>query len=130
LAPALLASELPDQMVMQLVHGDRDAAKIDARYAMSNMAALAAGSMQAGIEFGIELAQRGKKITGLPTSFAVSVTGDSGTVSWTALAETMQQLEAGNKALRADKEFAKMIDKEAGKMFQPGGLATITRKIV
>jgi hypothetical protein len=117
------------QMLMQLVHGDRDAAKIDAQYAVTVRATLAPGSMRAGAEFGVDLAQRVKQITGRPTSFAVGVTGDYGAVMWVSLAETIQQLQAANEALSADAEFGKAVDKEAGKAYLPGATQTITRKV-
>jgi len=129
-ATALLSTTDPvDQMLMQLVHGDRDAANMDARYASTVRATLAPGSMRAGIELGVGLAQRVKEITGRPTSFAVNVTGDYGAVMWVSLAETIQQLQAANEALNADEDFSKTVDKEGGKAYQPGATQTITRKV-
>jgi hypothetical protein len=128
-ASALFSGESADQMLMQLVHGDRDAASIDAHYAVSIRATLAPGSMREGTELGVDLAKRVKKVTGRPTSFAVSVTGDYGAVMWVSLAETIQQLQAANEALSTDAEFAKAIDKEAAKAYLPGATQTITRKV-
>ena len=76
------------------------------------------------------MAQRVKQITGLPTSFAVGVTGDYGAVMWVSLAETIQQLQAGNEALNTDEEFSKALDKDAAKVYLPGAEQTITRKVV
>ncbi len=129
-AIGLMSSDPADQMLMQLVHGDRDAAGIDAHYASTVRATLAPGSMTAGIELGVDLAQRSKKITGRPTSFAVGVTGEYGAVMWVSLAETIQQLQAANEALSADTEFSKAVDKEASKAYLPGATQTISRKVV
>jgi hypothetical protein len=85
--------------------------------------------MRSGIEFGVDLAQQVKKITGRPTSFAVGVTGDYGAVMWVSLAETIQQVQAANEALNADEEFAKAVDKDAAKAYLPGAVQTISRKI-
>jgi hypothetical protein len=129
-ATALLSTDPADQTLMQLVHGDRDAAGIDAHYALTTRALLAPGASQAGIELGVDLAQRGKKITGRPTSFAVGVTGDYGAVMWVSLAETIQQLQAANEALGSDAEFAKLADSKASKVFMPGATQTISRRVV
>jgi hypothetical protein len=127
---ALASSADPvDQMVMRLVHGDRDAGRIDAHYASTVMANLAPGNLVAGIELGVDLAQRAKKITGCPTSFAVAVTGGYGAVMWVSLAETIQQLQAASEALDSDADFAKVLDKEAGKAYLPGATQAITRKV-
>jgi len=121
--------EPPMQMLMQLVHGDRDAASIDVQYASTVRATLAPGSMRAGIELGVDLAQKVKQITGRPTSFAVGVTGDYGAVMWVSLAETLQQVQAANEALNADEEFSKAVDKDAAKVYLPGAEQTITHKV-
>ena len=125
----LSATEPADQLLMQLVHGDRDAAGIDAQYAITVRATVAPGAMRSGIEFGVDLAQQVKKITGRPTSFAVGVTGDYGAVMWVSLAETIQQVQTANEALNADEEFAKAVDKDAAKAYLPGAVQTISRKI-
>jgi hypothetical protein len=117
------------QMLMQLVHGDRGAAKIDAHYAVTVWATLAPGSMRAGAEFGVKLAQKVKQITGRPTSFAVGVTGDYGAVMWVSLAERLQQVQAANEALNRDEDFSKVLDKDAAKVYLPGAEQTITRKV-
>jgi hypothetical protein len=123
------ATEPADQMLMQLVYGDRDAASIDAHYAMTVRATMAPGSMQKGIEFGVDLAQKVKQITGRPTSFAVNVTGDYGAVMWVSLAESIQQVQAANEALNTNEEFSKAVDKDAAKAYLPGAIQTISRKV-
>ncbi|MDQ1476981.1 MAG: hypothetical protein QOE62_2210 [Actinomycetota bacterium] len=128
-ATALLSTDPADQTLMQLVHADPDAAAVDAHYASTTRATLAPGSMVAGIELGVELAQMVKKITGRPTSFAVSVTGDYGAVMWVSMAETIQQLQASIEALNSDTTFAKAVDNKAGKAYLPGATETISRKV-
>ena len=85
--------------------------------------------MRAGIELGVGLAQQVKQVTGLPTSFAVGVTGDYGAVMWVSLAETIQQVQAANEALNANEDFAKAVDTGAAEAYLPGAVQTITRKI-
>jgi len=128
-AATLLSTDAADQMVMQLVHGDRDAATIDAQYATTVRATVAPGSMRAGIELGVGLAQQVKQVTGLPTSFAVGVTGDYGAVMWVSLAESIQQVQAANEALNANEDFAEAVDTGAAEAYLPGAVQTITRKI-
>jgi hypothetical protein len=117
------------ERLMQLVYGDRDAASIDAQFASTVLAKLAPGEMRSGAELGVDIAQKVKRITGRPTSFAVGVTGDYGAVMWVSLAETIQQLQAANEALNADEDFVKLLDKEAAKAYLPGAEQSITRKI-
>jgi hypothetical protein len=129
-ATALLSTDAADQMLMQMVHGDPDAAKIDAHYASTVRATLAQGSMATGIELGVDVAKKVKKITGRPTSFAVGVTGDYGAVMWVSMAETIQQLQAANEAINSDADFTKVLDNKAGKAYLPGATQTISRKVV
>jgi len=128
-AIGLLSTDPADQMLMQLVHADQDAASIDAHYASTVRATIAPGSMRTGVELGVELAQKVKQITGRPTSFAMNVTGEYGAIMWVSLAETIQQLQAANEALDANEEFAKAVDKDASKVYLPGATQTISRKI-
>jgi len=129
-ASGFMSGEAADQRLMQLLHADPDAANMNAHYASTVRATVAPGAMRAGIEAGIELAQQARKVTGRPTSFAVGVTGDYGEVMWVSLSETVQQLQAANEALNANEDFAKAVDKEAGKLYLPGATQTISRKIV
>jgi len=123
-------TEPVDQMLMQIVHGDSDAANIDAQYAVTVRGKLAPGSMRTGIALGVEIAQNVKRITGLPTSFAVGVTGGYGDIMWVSLAETIQQLQAGEEAVNADGEFATLLDEQAATAYLPGAEQSITRKVV
>jgi hypothetical protein len=125
----LTGSEPADQQLMQLVHADADAAHMDVQYASTVRAMLAPGEARRGIELGVELAQQVKQITGRPTSFAVSVTGDYGGVMWVSLAETIQQVQAATEALDANEGFAETVDKKAAKVYLPGATQTISRKI-
>jgi hypothetical protein len=125
----LSPTESPVEGLMQLVHGDPDAAKIDAQFAMTVMATLAPGSMRSGAELGVDIAQKVKRITGCPTSFAVGITGAYGAVMWVSLAETIQQLQVGNEAMYLDEEFLKLVDEQAASAYLPGAEQSITQKI-
>jgi hypothetical protein len=129
-ATELMSSDPADQRLMQLVHADPDAQRISAQYASTVTATLAPGSRGAGIELGVEIAQRVKQITGLPGSFAVGVTGNYGEVMWVSLAETIQQLQAANETLNNDADFGKSIDKNAAKVYLPHATQSISRKVM
>lgn len=126
----LIAPDPVDQVLLQLVHGDPDAAEIDARYATTVMATLQPGAAAAGTELGVDLAQRVKKITGRPTSFAVAVTGVYGQVSWMSLAENIDQLQAAQEALAADTAFTKLLDGKVAAAYQPGATQTVSRRVI
>jgi hypothetical protein len=126
----LLSTDPADQRLMQLVYADPDAASINAQYASTVTATLAPGDRGKGIELGVEIAQRAKRITGRPTTFAMSLTGAYGEVMWVSLAETIQQVQAANEALNSDEEFAKSLDKDAAKVYLPHATQTISRKVM
>ena len=120
-----------DDSVVNLVHSDPDAASGDRQYATVVQTVLAPGSSARGIELGVEIAQRAKKITGRPTSFGVSVTGVYGQVGWIALYDSVDQVQAASEALAADASFGQMLDKEVPTAYLPG-VATqwVSRRVV
>ncbi|MEY2570321.1 MAG: hypothetical protein QOE63_671, partial [Acidimicrobiaceae bacterium] len=85
--------------VIQLVHADESAATVNAQYASVVQAVLAPGAATRGVEIGVEIAQRAKKITGQPTSFGAALTGVYGGVEWISVFETVDQLQKGQEAL-------------------------------
>ena len=84
-----------------------------------------------GIELGVEIAQRAKKITGRPTSFGASQTGVYGAVGWIALYDSVDQVQKAEEALAADKGFAELLDKEASKAYLAGvSTQTLHRRVI
>ena len=126
----LLSYDPVDQRLLQIVHADPDAANIDARYATTVMATLKPGAMAAGTELGVDIAQRVKKLTGRPTSFAVAMTGVYGQVSWMSLAENIDQLQAAGEAMGADAGFTKLLDSKVPSAYQPDAIQTVSRKVI
>jgi len=106
-----------DDALLNVVAPDPDAANIQLQYASVVTSAIAPGKNVRGIELGVEIAQRVKKITGNPTSFAVATTGQYGGVEWISVFESIEQLQAADAALAVDEEFAKYIDKEASEAY-------------
>jgi hypothetical protein len=127
---ALISSDPVDQRLLQLAYADPDGAQIDGRYATTVTATLKPGSQAAGIELGVDIAQRVKKVTGRPTSFAVAVTGVYGQVAWISLAENIGQVQAAGEALGADTAFTKLVDSKAAAAYQPDVTQQISRKIL
>ena len=127
---AYLSADPVDDTLLQLVHPDPDAANSEAQYASVVQGVLAPGSSVRGIELGVDIAQRAKKITGRPTSFAVAATGVYGAVEWISLYDSVEQVQAAQEALAADANFNKTVDTEASKCYQPGAAQMIFRKIL
>jgi hypothetical protein len=109
-----------DDGLLQLILADTTAAEIDATYATTVQATLAPGGSARGTELGVETAQRAGKITGCPTSFAVSMTGPYGGVEWITTYSSIAQLQTAQEAISADVDFAKLVDKELSKVYLPG----------
>jgi hypothetical protein len=118
-----------DDGLVRFVHVDREGVE-NAAYATLVRAVLAPGSSAMGIELGVEIAQRAKKITGRPTSFTAAQTGVYGGVGWVALYDTIDQVQAASEALAADAAFAKLLDEKASKAYLPGhSTQTVSRKL-
>jgi len=82
-------------------------------------AVCANGKMAAAMQAGVEFAETITKISGLPTSFATTVTGAYGGVVWLGGAENMSEMEHGLSALNTDPSFVALVDQH-GASFQPG----------
>ena len=124
------SGEAADDALLQLVHADPDAANEQSQYATVVRAVLVPGSSAQGIELGAEIAQRAKKITGRPTSFAAAVTGAYGGVDWITVYESVEQLQKAQEAIASNADFGKFVDKEASKTYQTGATQTAYRKII
>jgi hypothetical protein len=58
--------------------------------------------MASGIELGVEICQRVKKVTGSPSSFGVTSTGPYGGVIWITGFPSMAELQRAGEALNGD----------------------------
>lgn len=74
---------------------------------------LASGHITEGISLGVELAQKGEAITGIPTLFLTDLTGNYGSVQWVTGYASIAELESANAAINADESFMKLIDGRA-----------------
>lgn len=120
-----------DDALVQLVLADVDAANSTPNYASVVRSAMAPGKTVRGIELGVDIAQRAKKITGRPTSFGVVSTGPYGGVEWISLYDSVDELQKADAAIAADASFAQYVDKEASTAYNAGVTTqTIYRRIV
>jgi hypothetical protein len=120
-----------DDALVQLVLADEDAANSTPSYASVVASAMAPGKSVRGVELGVDIAQRVKKITGRPTSFGVVSTGAYGGCEWITLFDSIDELQKADAALAADPSFAQYIDKEAGAVYNASvSLQTIYRRII
>ena len=109
-----------DDGLLQFIHADPKTAEVDAQYALAVRATLAPGGQVKGIELGVETAQLASKITGSPTSFAMSVTGAYGSVEWLTVYASIADLQRSGDAIAADTGFNTKVDKELSKVYLPG----------
>ena len=120
-----------DDSLTSIIHADPDAATGERQYAGVVEAVLAPGYAVRGIELGVEIAQRAKKITGRPTSFGSLQTGAYGGVRWIAMYDSVDQVQKAEGALAADKGFAELLDKDASKAYlASGSTQTMYRRVI
>ena len=103
----------------QLLHADLDGVET-AQYSSVTISQLAPGMTADGVALGVEIAQRVKAITGQPASFGASLTGPYGQVVWIVLADSIDQMQAGNEAIGADADWVKLMDDRASKAYVAG----------
>ena len=119
-----------DDALLQIISGEPDTNR-QIEYATTVQAVCASGNLIRGVELGVEIAQRAKKITGRPTSFGASQTGVYGAVGWIALYDSVDQVQKADTALATDKGFAELLDKEASKAYLAGvSTQTLYRRVV
>jgi hypothetical protein len=119
-----------DDHVVHAVFTDPDTPGDPQAFATVTQAMPAPGANARAVEVGIQIAQRAKSITGCPTSFGIAVTGPYGAVTWITGCDSVDQLQRAQEATASDAEFAKLVDADASKVFLPGAVQTVYRKII
>lgn len=107
-----------DDMVAQFVVGGGDLGFEPSHVAVVS-SQLANGNLQRGIAAGIELAQKGTQLGGLPTAFLVTRTGTYGGVAWITAAPSLAELERAEQSVNAIPEFLELADTNST-CFLPG----------
>lgn len=98
-----------DDSLLEVLYGTPDPDR-NAQYVTGVQAVCASGGIAKGVTVGIELAQRGEAITGVPTMFVRSVTGPYSGVGWLTGHTSISELEDSQRALAADADWVTYID--------------------
>jgi hypothetical protein len=112
-----------DDLLAQVIYGEPDPDR-QIEYATVVQTTCATGNLGAGMEAGVELAQRAEKVMGTPVLFAANVTGNYGSVGWLSGYENVQALEAAQTALASDPDWAKFVDKKTSGVYSDDPSAT------
>ena len=86
------------------------------------------GSMDEAMTLGVELAEAIQRVTGLPATFAMAVTGSYTGVAWTTGFTDLQAMETMQAKLAVEPAWHALIDR-AGRAYQPGATTAIYRRI-
>lgn len=116
-----------DDVLIRLVHAEPVATP--PQFASITAGRIAAGHSATAMALGVEMAQRITAITGRPSIFGASVTGEFGGIGFMVLSDTIDQVQAANEALAADADWVKMVDDKASAAFEGGATRTISRRI-
>lgn len=118
-----------DDAVVSIIHAhpyERDTLA----YASITTATLAPGQGVAGVQLGVEVADKIHAMTGCATMFGASLTGAYGEVGWIALCDSIEDVQHLGESASADAEWLEMLDNRASKAYTPGsGVRTLSRKI-
>jgi hypothetical protein len=124
-----LADSGVDDSLWQVLYADPEAASTLPQYVNLVGAVLVPGKFARGVEVGVEIAQRATQTTGRATGFSLAETGPYGAVTWSAGADSIEQLQAARQALTSSSEFVEYLDKEAATVYLPGATQAIYRKV-
>lgn len=116
-----LVTTPPDDRVAEYLYNP--VPDLDATCVAAVESQIANGAFARGVEVGIEIAQRASAL-GSPTAFLLGVTGPYAGCLWLSPATSIQELEAGEQAVRADADFVAFLDREAASCFLPGVTTT------
>jgi hypothetical protein len=120
-----------DDLLSQIVYGAPDPNR-PIEYVSTVTTTCTNGSVMRGVEVGVEIAQRVEKVTGLPSLFGTTVTGNYGSVGWITGYVDVAELERAQAAIAANADFGKFIDKNVSGVYTDDPTASqqlIFRKI-
>lgn len=104
----------------QVIHGEPagDRAGVGAA-AVITSAVVANGAYAAAIGWGVEMAQLGEKVTGMPSLFLMNRFGTFGELMWVYVAPDAAALDAAGNAVNADADYMAKLE-DVGNLFVPG----------
>lgn len=119
-----------DDQLVQLVHADPQAGE-SAQFVATVRAIVAPGSFVEGITLGVEIAEKAKAITGIPTAFGQAVTGTYGEVAWYTLYDSIEQVQEAEGKINSDPGFVELLDQRAAKAYLAGrATQELARKVM
>lgn len=125
---SLITGAVDDECAQYLV-GDGEL-PFDPTHLAVVRSALANGCFADGVTAGIEIAEKAKALSGLPTAFLLSTTGTYGGVGWITSATSLADLEKGEQTINANPEFVTLVDRHSTNYLPGATTQTLWRRIV
>ena len=125
---AMLTGSVDDETAQYLV-GDGELPFNPTHIAVVR-SALANGRFADGVTAGIEIAEKAKELSGLPTAFLLSSTGTYGGVGWITSASSLADLEKAEQSINANPEFVTLVDGHSTCYLPAATTQAIWRRIV
>jgi len=119
-----------DDSLLQVIDGEGVDPTRAPAYVVGVDAVIATGAAAKGLEVGMEIAKRARKITKAPTTFSVGATGAYGHVAWHTSFDSITELQRGQIAISMDSSFMEYLDKTTGGVYQPAARQNIYRRVM
>ena len=103
----------------QVIHGERGEPAPVGSVATITTAVIANGAYATAIGWGVEMAQLGEKITGLPSVFLMNRYGTFGEVMWIFVTPDAASSDEAGNAVNADADYMSKLE-AVGDLFVPG----------
>jgi hypothetical protein len=124
------AGDAIDDTLLQILDAEGvDPARPPA-YVVAVDAVIATGAAAKGLEVGLEITKRARKITGAPVTFCVGATGTYGHVAWHTGFDSITELQRGQTAISMDADFMQYLDKSTVGVFQPAATQNVYRRVM
>jgi hypothetical protein len=122
--------EAIDDSLLQIIDAEGTDPARPPAYVVGVDAVIATGAAAKGLEVGMEIAKRARKITGAPVTFNVGATGAYGHVAWHTGFDSITELQRGQTAIAMDSSFMEYLDKSTGGVYQPTATQNIYRRVM
>jgi len=119
-----------DDLLLQVVDADGVDPARESAYVVTVDAIIATGAAAKGLEVGMEIAKRARKLTAAPTTFCVGATGTYGHVAWHTGFDSITELQRGQTAISMDADFMQYLDKSTVGVYQPAARQNIYRRMM
>jgi len=119
-----------DDTLLQIVDAEGVDPTKSPAYVVGVDAVIATGAAAKGLEVGMEIAKRARKITGAPVAFSVAATGTYGHVAWHTSFDSITELQRGQTAISMEPSFMEYLDKATNGVYQPAATQTVYRRVM